>query len=339
MQFRSHSSLLNRPKGRKLPVASLLVLACLFQGIAYGNPLEPEAKFACHVNLNALRETRLGQSLIHETCRMTQEELGSAEDPQAKIAKTLGFNPFEEVQSVTVRSDSLEDPTGIQIQLNVGKTTGNLEGLMLTAPGYESEELNGYTIHSSDLERNRAYVSIHTAKDGNKSIFATLDQPKLMKTLDAISNDNPKTTIDGQMDPSAILHLHIHDLPTELRESIEAGNPMRNIVQFVSAIDLVVIESQQNFELSLNITAISDSKATQLDQLARGALAYLELIEDQKRDDEEFKTLMTIMESVDFGSEGKTFSATATISEDFVLEFLRKEAQLEFSVYEEDTAK
>lgn len=280
--------------------------------------------YVAKVNFDEFRKTNIGKKLMLLVEAMAKEELGGEGDAVQKITEGLGFNPMEELQSVTVMADSRDLPDeSLRVVISLGKTTGNLEGLVLTLPGYDSEEIGEHTIHSADLDGQPAFAAIRESR-GNKQVVAAMSRSNLMDLLDGKGGKVPALP-NGE---PTLLQIHASELPPQLKEEFGDNHPLNTAIKLISSFMVVVTADDDSFGVTLRINATSEKKADQIKQLAQGARALLSLMEDDLKQDKDFMAVKSILDEVKFGHEGKTFSASVDVPEQFIMKFLQEEAGL-----------
>lgn len=286
-----------------------------------------DAKFLVQIDIGAFAETKLGSKILKLTQKMATEELGSDEaEFMQKIEETLGFNPLEEVQTLTVVGSDYEDPEeDLSVVLQMRKTTGNLEGMMLGLPGYESTEEGDLTIHSAKQDDMKAFAAIHEADDGNKRIVVATSKSNLMDLLspnDAASRFQRQ--VSWTVPEGTFAQLQIIKFPEEMMD-VDAA---RNVVKLLENVSLLIGEKGSNFTADLLLTTTSDKKAEQIQQLVQGLKAMVGLFEDEIGDDEEAKMALELLKGVKIKRDGKSVSIAAKVPEEIILHFLREEADL-----------
>ncbi|MCA9262143.1 MAG: hypothetical protein KDA61_23155, partial [Planctomycetales bacterium] len=277
------------------------------------------------VDLDAMRQGSVGARLISAAKQLVENEIarkGKGEITLEKIGETLGFDPFEDLQAVTfgiVRPGSPEK--GMQLTLQLRETTGNIEGLLLALPEYDSEEKGALTVHSFQLPDKpslRVYATFVDGPRGSKRIVASLDEEALSP---AVEND-PRTA--GASSAETFAHVQLNRL-----DGLKIGKgPQQNIAKLVTRIAFDAEEPGDEFALKLTMEASSDRQAEQLQQLAQGMLAMVNLAKDMEDADKEVKLLAKVLNKSSVTREGSQVALSLRVASDMVIEFLRKEARL-----------
>lgn len=285
-----------------------------------------DAKFVVQIDVAAFAHTEIGEKLVELTREMAEEETGQDKDDFVRqVHESLGFNPLEEIRTLTIIGSDYEDPEDdLQVMVQMRKTTGNLEGLMLGLPGYESEEVGDVTIHSAHQDDMRAYAAFRTGSDGNKQVMVAVSKSRLMEMLEDKTSSSPQRQISWTVPSGTFAQVQIIAFPEEAMK-VDAA---KNVVNLLESVALLVGERDSDFTAELALTATSEKKAEQIQQLVQGAKAMVGLFEEEIGDDEEARAAMEILETVEVRRDGSSIRVLGKIPQDLILKFLREEADL-----------
>lgn len=284
-----------------------------------------DAKFVVQLNVAAFANTELGGKVLELTQKMASEEIGSEDkDVMETVEETLGFNPLEELQTLTIVGSDYESPEeGLRVVLQMKKTTGNLEGMMLGLPGYESYEKEGHTIHTASEDDMAAFASIQEDKSGNKRVVIATSESKLMDLL-----TEQETRIQRQVSwtvpDGTFAQLQVIQFPEDLMDVDQA----KNVVKLLENVSVFLGEDGSDFTADVALTATNEKKAEQIEQLVLGVKAMVGLFQDEIGDDEDAKMAMEILDQVSIDREGRTLTVHGSLPEEMMLKFLREEADL-----------
>ncbi|MCA9190494.1 MAG: hypothetical protein KDB03_01980 [Planctomycetales bacterium] len=308
------------------PIALTLCFALCWmgQGITNGQDsvLTQDAKFTLKVDVASFARTKLGGRLIKLTEQLASEEL---EDVQGnvlqKVQEALGFDPLKEIRTIAVVGASYEDPQEhVKLVMQMGTTTGNLEGLALALPGYEAEDYGSQTIHAVGDGDQHAFATILTAPDGKKTILATTEKGDLKAAIDAES----ATYATALKSADAFMEIEVLELPAEALEQEQVAN-ISKMLQGVSA---SLAEKGSDLSIELNLTASNDKRAEQIQQLAQGLKALGGLFEQEIQDDDDLQFLSGLIDRVQVNREQNRVVIQLAVPEQLVVDFLREEADL-----------
>lgn len=288
-----------------------------------------DAKFVVQIDVSAFRNTRLGARLLEVTQQLAQQELGGdARDFMPKITEALGFNPLEEVKTLTVIGSDFESPEeSLRLALQLGKTTGNLEGLVMAAPGYRSQQYEGQTIHSAREDDMEAHATIYTDAAGDKTILAAASFADLKAMLTAMGSEGNFRTrreVSWSVPSGTFAHLQILEFPEEVYQH----DPPSNLIRMIHDLSLTLSEAKDNFVLDLVFSTQDEQRAEQFQQLAQGAKALVGLFEEEIKEDEDARMLLGLLDEVEVVRDNLSISVRIAVPEAMVLKFLREEADL-----------
>ena len=133
------------------------------------------AKFIVQLDLDAFRNSKVGGQLFEAATQAAMQELEDDGEKIDQIKEALGFDPLTEIHGVTIFGSDFDSPEDhLQLVVRMGKTTGNLEGMVLALPGYESSEYGDYVIHSAspddDMQVFAAAASINGQEAGGSLV-------------------------------------------------------------------------------------------------------------------------------------------------------------------------
>lgn len=136
-----------------------------------------DSKFVLQIDLKALRNSKVGSMVFDMAKKAAMEEFGKNRDskelPFYKIKEVLGMDPFEEIQGIVVCGSDYEKPEKSLLgMIRLKKTTGNVEGLLLSIPGHEKSEHRNYEIYSaSPGDNKKVFGAIHKDNEENHTLI------------------------------------------------------------------------------------------------------------------------------------------------------------------------
>lgn len=298
--------------------ASLVALAAVVgsaarqaraEGLTFGLP--DDVKFVVRVDIPAIRESAVAGKMFADAKEQLLVKIAEKHDANGlsanKIIEALGFDPFEEVQSVVLAGSDFESPEhGLVGGVQLRQTSGNLEGLMLALPGYKSEQYAGTQIHSATPdEGHEVFGAIHTGGDGNRTVFVAAQRAAIERMLDSVSDKaasgkggggKGKSVTLGDDSPGdggrALVEVNFFELPAELTE--EEGPPA-NLARIVKSINARIAESNDKVHFAVTVATEDEKQAEQLEQMAKGLKAMLDLAAGQHGgDDEDLKKFQAL---------------------------------------------
>jgi hypothetical protein len=311
-----------------LAAAMLLVLAAMPRLAAdeVRVTLPEDVKFAVQLDAAAIQKSAIGSRLIEG---LKAEVLGDLEEDEGlsmdKIVEILGFDPFEEVQSIAVAGSDYEAPEKSLVGcVQLRSTTGNLEGLLLSLPGYDVEEVDGAQIHSARPEEDMpVYGAFHEDDGGSRTVVLGASRDAVVSVLGALdgeaSGDDSSRAVTLGEENAALVSIQVFELPEEIAES---EGPQANIAKVVRSGSLRITEADENVRIVASIVAGNDKQAEQLEQAARGLGAMIGLAAANDPDDEDLKMVQQVLKELNVSRDGDTVELNLSVPDEVVMNFI-----------------
>lgn len=279
-----------------------------------------DAKFLLHLDVQAFRATALGGKLIDLAKSKAEQELsaGARQDKPAgldKIHEMLGFDPFTDIHEIFISASSYERPEqAVLVSIAMGKSTGNLEGLILALPGYAAEEYGKYTIHSASPDQGtQVFGAIHTNAKGDNTILLAAQRKPITQLLDQLEGksdgDGSFKTVTLAHDGKAVLQLEILQLPTDL---IGEG-PQTGVVKVLRTVSLRVTEVKGDLNVGISLVAGSEQQAEQLRQMAQGLIAMIDFAQSANPEDQDLKKVQQLVHDLKADRDGASLKVNVTV--------------------------
>ncbi len=293
--------------------------------------LPSDTKFVLQLDLEAFRSSAFGGKIFSMVKEKAMEEIGKnssgGEGPDMnKIVDMLGFDPFTEIQSVTLAASEFENPEKSLVAIvSMRKTTGNLDGLMLSLPGYSTKDHRGYQIHSASPDSDtRVYGATHTAKSGMKCLVLSPNEDTIISLLDQMDGKSHSADQKGYAfspSPNAMLSLHVSDIPTEHTDK----GPQANIAKLLENLNFKVSEAAGKIDVALALTANNEKQAEQLQQMLQGLIAMVGFAQSADPENEELKMFHRFAQDLRANRDGTTVSVGAIFESEEVVKLIEKE--------------
>ncbi len=298
-------------------------------------------KFVVHVDVKAFREdSELGAKLfgiaksaaLHELAEKTSGDSDSKASPEElmkKLTDMIGFDPFTEICGITVSAADYEHPEKSLIAVvQLKESTGNLEGMMLGVPGYESAEYHKYQIHSVAPEKEqRVFGSIHTDSHGMKSIVVSPHRENVEQLLDQLDGKSTSgeslREVSSLTDGKNLLSLQVLEIPTE---GLGEG-PQNNIAKLLDRVALQVSEQGGDLRVGLLLATEKEEQAEQLRQMAQGLIAMLDFAQSADPDDDDLKKVKELAKDVKANREGNEVHLHIKVSTKALTEMIEHELE------------
>ncbi|QEG37531.1 hypothetical protein [Bythopirellula goksoeyrii] len=212
------------------------------------------------------------------------EDLISAKHPDAlakmdSFADALGFDPRTAVTDILMLGDNFDGaPTTAIVQL--GATSGNLEGWLLAAPGYQSEDLDENTIlHSFILEKGdnpRIWCAIpRNPVDKQYTLVATFERDRTIELTNKVI-EKGTTWLATPSSANTFLSVSVNDF-SKLPMKIDSDDPGSAIVRTIRSVNMQASAEDDTLTAHGELTAGSPARAQQLQQLLTGLKAMVQL--------------------------------------------------------------
>ena len=300
---------------RTLLAAALLVGSSFTPSISRAEEatyrLPSETAFILNLNLQAVRDSEVGNRLLNLVVDKAIEKIaekGNTDREAAikQVEEIVGFNPLEEVKSITVSAVDYEEPEDSLVAVvQLGKTTGNLEGLLLGLPEYAVADYEGHQIHSAAPEDGQTlYVAFVADDAGDRRILFSSQRDAVTNLLDQTAGKSiaGDTATDFKVDQSAnrLISLKVNKLPAD---SVEEGPPA-NIAKILKDAAVSIDEADGKVGVNVALAAATEEQAEQLRQMAQGSIAMIQFAQSANPEDEDLKKIAGMVKGAAASREG-----------------------------------
>lgn len=242
--------------------------------------LPSESKLVVKLDMEAMQKSGFGKKLIELVGERLMEEIGKRagiDVPDTEDATGfLGFNPLEETRSIVIAVSDFEKPeNGLLAVIAMKKSIGNIETLLPSVPGYAVKTVGEYTIHSGTPHENaQVHLVIHTCSEGNKTLVAGSTEELVTGQLARMDGKTASDAKAFEYKPcsGAMIDLHVMEIPVDRL----GEGPQTVIATMVDKIAFHLIDDSEKLNISLDLTAVDEENAEQLDQMVQGIVPMLE---------------------------------------------------------------
>ena len=288
------------------------------------------SKFSVRIDLNAIKQTKLGAMLFELAKKKAIEEIGKEggdEAGLAKIKEMLGMDPFEEIQSITLAAGEFEHPEKSMLAIvRLKKTAGNLEGLVLGLPDYETMDYKKHQIHSAAPDKKmRVYGAFHGKKDQNRTLVFSPNKSTLESVLDTLDSSS-NTELDGSESP--LVRLHLYEIPTDKL----GDGPQANIAKIVKTFMLDVEDANEDIAFTAKMSTETDKQAEQVRQMAQGLIAMVDFAQSMDSNDKDLKKIREMLVGLTATREGTDVEVSLTLSAAKIASAIAEELHLDLEV-------
>lgn len=314
-------------------IAGVVLAAVAGAARAQHAALPADSKLVVQLDLREFGKTSIGERLIELTAETAAQEMDTdGKQLIEKVNNSLGFDPLKEIRTITLATSSIDDPEqaamsgGLLVQL--GKTTGNLEGLMLALPGYSSTERDDVTLHSAGEGSQHATCAIYQGDDGNHTVLLARESEQVVHMLETLESASTAEAIEAKLGSGVFARVTLLDVPEEQFK----GEPLANVLGLIRTASLEVSEvDRRTMHVQVRIEATKEKKAEQIRQLLAGAFAAAGLLLDSmdELDDENLREVADdVLKSIKVEREGESVSFSLDVPSRVLADFLREEADL-----------
>ncbi|MGI9428848.1 MAG: hypothetical protein ACR2NM_09340 [Bythopirellula sp.] len=268
-------------------VAAWSTLPALAQPLSSTQPATP--LWEVHLNLQKAFASPLGQQIM----KMVEKKDPAQIEKLGKFAEAIGLDPRTDIGEVVVFGDGFDETDAIVIA-NIGQSTGNLEGWILAAPGYRSEDLDNNTLlHSMNVEEKdaRAWFALPKhAPSGSYVLIGSLDRDRTTGLARQVLSGSA-SPIPNPLEGNSILKFFVNDL-SSVPMDIDDNDPGAAIVKIVEQIGFDIASDSDNLNMALELSASSAGKARQVSQLLLGLKALVQLAPQEDADAQKISELL-----------------------------------------------
>ncbi len=276
-----------------LTLACATVLSALHaQAQTPSNSTEKSPLWEVHVDLQKSFASPLGKWVL----TMIEKENPKDIQDLAKLAEAIGIDLRTDIGEVVLFGNGFEE-TDATLIAQLGQSTGNLEGWILAAPGYQSKDLDNNTLlHSIIDEDKKARIWFALPKNPQSGVYVLIgsfDENRTVELAKKVLAGNP-SSIPNPLHGNTLLSFYVNDLSAVPLE-IDETDPGSGIVKIIEQFNLNVTSDENNLGVALNLSASSAGKARQISQLLTGLKALMQLA---PQDDPEGQKLAILLESL-----------------------------------------
>ncbi len=291
-----------------------------------------------HLDLRKSVASPLGQRIM----AMIEKDNPNDIEEITKLAEAIGIDPRTDIGEIVVYGNGFAE-TDATIIAQLSQSTGNLEGWILAAPGYRSEDIDNNTLLHSIFRSEKVYdepaygesARPITAKEQNARVWFALPKHSRSGNYVLVGSFDQNRTVElakqvlaGSASPipnplqgNTLLSFYANDL-SAVPIDIDENAPGSGIVKIIERLGLQVTSGDDNLGVTLDLSASSAGKARQISQLLTGLKALVQLA---PQDDPEGQKLSEVLESLVIEhAEGEPHvQASLSTSYQLVEEFLR----------------
>lgn len=269
--------------------------------------LPADSKMVAQMDLQAMRSSGFGKKLIEMILDRVMEEIadraGIAVPDIDDVAGFIGFNPMEEIRTITIAATDFDKPeNGVVGIVAMKKTVGSIEAMLPGLPNYSLKTIGDQKVHTVSPDGSmKIHLAILSDADGNKTVVVSASEEVLKGQLERMAAPASAAQNSFAFKPGAgnLVDLHVLEIPAERL----GDGPQTIIASMVKEISVQLSEKEDLLNMSLGLKAVDGDNAEQLGQMLQGVIpmvegAISEFAKDLKvRQDGDTVTLAMAMES------------------------------------------
>ncbi len=258
-------------------IAATLALSVPAMAQAQATLVPEDARFTLVTNPSKLLQSRLGETILN----LIRQEEPQVDEMIDELSETVGID-LRTSLGKTILFGTGYAQGDFALVADIGPTSGNINGLLLAAPGYQS-----------DVYREK--VIIHSLQEGNgggNRVYCAIPKRPGTDSYYLVASFNPDKTramVDKTMDQDALLTPAAADDGTlieawfsglsELAHMADgSGNgPPSAVARMIQQAHLSLKDTGESVSSELTMTMTDDLRAQQVFELLRGGLAMLQL--------------------------------------------------------------
>lgn len=319
-----------------------IVFISMLAGLAIAqrgtNKLPPtvtaDAKFVVHIDLNAVKQTKLGAMLFNIAKQKALEEIdrkGGEEVALNRLKQTLGMDPFEDIQSITLSTDDLEEQSdSMLVVVRLKKTAGNLEGLALGLPEYEAQEHRAHTIHSASPPqmkgKQKFFGAIHGDGAQDRSIVLSPSLEAVQTKLDQL-DEAGEGLYASEPQEDKLVQIQVREFPIE---KLGKG-PQAAVAKIVTSFYADVTCDDDSIFATATTTTQNAKQAEQLQQMSNGLMAMIDLAQSMEPNDKELQQVREVLRGIESRVSDNDVTLTLSLNSNKILEAISKELGIDLN--------
>ncbi len=254
----------------------LLLFLLVLPAIAQTTATLPttDAAWQFQINVKGLFASPLGDMINTIITASTDKETDIA-----ALVEALGFDPRTSMGAVVFAGNDFEKASATVIA-DLGPNRGNIEGWLLAAPGYQSEDLDAHTIvHSFVTEKEdipRMWCALPKSNSNQHYVFVGSFNRETTLALTKKLQSQGMTDLTNRLTGDKFLSISVNDL-SQAPIKIDENAPGSGLIKTIQSLALSAAAEKDMLSVDCNITADTPARAQQINQLLVGMKAMVQL--------------------------------------------------------------
>lgn len=301
---------------------SILTASLPALGQAQATLVPADAKFALVLNPSKVLQSQLGQTIL-DRVRQDEPNIDAIIDD---LSNTVGID-LRKSLGQTILFGTGYDRKDFALVADIGPTSGNLNGLLLAAPGYDSQVYRESVIvhslpdkHHPDGERIFCAMPKRPGT-GSFYLVASFDPQRTREMVDKTMDADAQLTPAGA-NGHTLVEAWFKGLP-ELANAAKADGPPSAVAELVQSGHLAVTETEDNATAAVTLTMVDKVRSQQVFELMRGGLAMMQLAATAEPEAQPIGELSRMI-NVQHAPDNAGVTATFNCSYDKLVEMMQR---------------
>jgi hypothetical protein len=242
--------------------------------------LPADSKMVAQMDLQAMRSSGFGKRLISMILDRVMEEIadraGIAVPDIDDVAGFIGFNPMEEIKTITIAATDFEKAeNGVLGIIAMKKTIGSAEAMLPSLPNYSSKMIGDFKVHTVSPDGSmKVHLVIHNDAEGNKTLVVSASEDILKGQLERMADSASAAQNSFAFKPGAgtLVDMHVLEIPADRL----GDGPQTIIASMVKQISVKLSEKNDLLDMALGLKAVDGDNADQLGQMLQGIIPMVE---------------------------------------------------------------
>jgi len=258
-------------------VAATLTLSVPAMAQSRTTLVPEEAVFTLVTNPSRLMQSRLGETVLD----LIRQEEPQVDEMIDELSNTVGID-LRTSLGKTILFGTGYNQGDFALVSDIGPTSGNINGLLLAAPGYDSEVYREkYIVHSlpeGNGGNKRMFCAIPKRPGGESFYLVASFSPEKTRAMIDKTLDEDALLVPADADDNTLIEAWFTGLPELARMADHNGNgPPSAAAEMVQKAHLSLKDAGDSVTTQLTMTMVDDLRAQQVFELLRGGLAMLQL--------------------------------------------------------------
>ena len=292
-----------------------------------------DVQIAVHLNPIELNKTEVGAKIFAMIEKEAAKDLKSDQPVLPQVVEVLGFDPRQNISGVTVMTDAVSPqqmkPSTLAAVIQMDNTVGNIEGLAMTLPRYQSETVGDRIHHQFEVQGEMLHATILPETDGGGTLMVAGDSQRLTSIVKAGFDDESASSrvLRWSTRPGTLVQAYVSSIP---EGALDKAGPLAAFELVDSAV-AEVREVGDQFVVQLILRAEDDARAEQFRQLFEGMKAMMSMAGETIDDgdpDVEMRQVVELVRQTEVAKRGDAVELTLEVPQAVVWTLLESEFDL-----------